>query len=203
MKMTREEKTLWRIKRFVGPLIDRRDFIVALASAGVTLTAAEDLMAVDLQPPDAVWVAVAIFDEATGRIAEKDANVKTIQDFLAKYPNAYIGTNNDDGWDKNTNMYDDNKNKGPKTAREWLIWRVLASFKKGQDQTLPPAIRDAHDFNKHRGYVLANAAMMGELANKYKPSANNQVKIAETAKAFYEIKAMPIVERSRGGFCDA
>src|SRR5262245_54343546 len=154
MKMTREEKTLWRVKRFVGPLIGRSDFIVALAAAGVSLTAAEDLMAVRLRPEDAVWLAVAVFDDATGMIVEKDPDVNTILDFLAKFKTGYMGTKYDDGWDGS--KYDPTKNKGPKTAREWLMWRVLASFQKKDDN---------HDFNQHRGYVLANAAIMGELAN--------------------------------------
>jgi hypothetical protein len=198
MKMTREEKVLWRVKRFVGPLIGRRDFIVGLAAAGVTLTAAEDLMAVDLKPEEAVWLSVAVFDDATGMITEKDSKVKTVKDFLAKYPMGYMGKK-DDGWDVKTGTYDQNKNNGPHTAREWMMWRVLESFR-----TVDP--NGYHDFNQHRGYVVANAAMIGAMAYNYKPYGSNQVKIPETAKAFYEIKQDPIgikrQETAFGGFCD-
>jgi hypothetical protein len=159
MIIDHDEKRRRRVARILGSLISRRDFIAGLAAAGIALNSVDDVFGTAVTDYiSALTVLYGVFEQAAGGSTEVEASSVPI-DAIARLPVQWDHNNPNDGSKPGV------PNAGPKTAREWLIWRVLPATKA--KMTDPSSGNATLTFwTSESDYVLLRAAQLGRLASK-------------------------------------
>jgi len=187
-KERRKEKADRRLEKVFSNLVRRRDFVAAAAAAGLTITKPQDLAAATATRDEAIIMSYfAFWGGAEGNVEEggmltptQIATMHSPYNDDSRNPNdGHIGPN----VPRNTKHEPRSEgNQGPKTAREWLMWRVTKRF-------------DQHygNWDLWVNYTLSNCARMGVLARRNATKAMSTMVTWEHAfRAFYAVRETPL-----------
>ena len=168
--------------------MSRRNFALAATAAGLSISKPEDLAAADTTWEQAVVMSYfAFWGAAGGRNVAEDPRNPT-PDYLARLTqfNGDLKNPNDghDGPIVLNKPHNPNrgKNKGPMTAREWLIWRVIGNFQGLIMQ-----------WELYAPYALSNSARMGVIARQLADQSLSDIVLWDHAfGAFYLVRDKPL-----------
>jgi hypothetical protein len=192
-KQTKKEKADRRLAKVFSSLVNRRDFVTAAAALGLTITKPADLAAATVTRDEAILMSYfAFWGGAEGNV-EADGSL-TPTEIATKYPpyNRNVKTPNDGHDGPNAPRTVPHKpkpadNKGPKKAREWLLWRV--TYRYGEEYG---------NWDVWAPYALSNCARMGVLARRNAMRASSTMVTWEHAfLAFYAVRQEPVVPPQR------
>jgi hypothetical protein len=198
--MTREEKRNRRLNRILPPLLERRTFIHSLpllpflfptgASAQKTLAAGDwpalitKITSIDTAPKALTLAYVLFKTVAIGQVdgsgvpsVEEDGQYDTSADFVGNiHMNlGHHAPKSDDGLNPSNGNFSPSGGI-PRTAREWLVWRLYGNF-----QTM----FSANTWPRDADYVLFNTIKMGIVAGG---ETSQKVQAKHAAKGFWRVQ---------------
>jgi hypothetical protein len=183
-----EEKRLRMLEKYLGPLMERREFLAAfgITTAGLTL---QEKKTAPSKVPEPVFVLTKITDSDQALVAAYwvfwEAANENVEDhdstgLLSGVPRGYQGT----------------MTGAPMSARKWLLWRMRAAFRKrfGQNPDTDTPGTDTTNWDNESAYVFQRSARIGYLARK--EAGSGMVKLNHVVKAVNSV-SLTATEKAR------